>query len=181
MNKLIKLSFVILMLLSTSAIYAQDTYGLPTEEVTGKIYYKEIVNVPGTTSELYRRAQKWMHSFFRNASSVIRLMDEENGVIEGRRQFKVTTTDKKGRVQPAGTIKYTFRIEMKDGKYRIRLYDFKQADHSGKPLESWFDDTDPKAKALHEQIFKQVDADAKKLMASLKKGMQPKEIKDDEW
>jgi hypothetical protein len=181
MNKLIGFSLVLFFLAFSSNTFAQDTYGLPTDEATGKIYYKEVVEVPGTKSELYRRAQKWLHSFFRNTSSVIRLLDEEKGVVEGRRQIKVTTTDKKGRVQPAGAVKYTFRIDLRDGKYRVRLFDFKMANNSAKPLESWFEDTDPKAKALHAQIFKQIDADAKKLLASLKKGMRPTEIKDEEW
>ncbi len=181
MNTLIKLSIITFIFLISSNLYSQDTYGLPTDELTGKIHYQEVVEVEGTQNELYRRAQKWLHTFFRNASSVIKRLDEENGMIEGRRQIKVITLDKRGREQAAGTIKYTFRIESKDGKYRVRLFDFKQAANSGKEIESWFDETNPKAKALHKQIFKQIDEDAKKLMDSLKKGMRPKEIKAEEW
>jgi len=181
MNLLIKISIVFSMLIITTNLFGQDTYGLPTDELTGKIHYQEVVKMDGTKSELYHRAQKWLHTFFRNASSVIKHLDEENGLVEGRRQFKVTTKDKKGREQAAGTIKYTFKIEVKDGRYRVRLFDFKQASNSGKAIESWFDDTDPKAKELHAQIFKQLDNDAKKLLASLKKGMRPTEIKEEEW
>jgi len=181
MKLLVKMSIVFSMLIISTNLFSQDTYGLPIDEATGKIHYQEVVKMDGTQTELFHRAQKWLHTFFRNASSVIKRLDEENGVIEGRRQFKVTTKDKKGREQAAGTIKYTFKIEVKDGKYRIRLYDFKQATNSAKNLESWFEDSDPKAKAKHEQIFKQLDADAKKLMASLKKGMRPTEIKTEDW
>lgn len=181
MNNIIKLFIVTFTILISSNLYSQDTYGLPTDELTGKIHYQEVVEVEGSQNELYRRAQKWLHTFFRNASSVIKRLDEENGMIEGRRQIKVFTLDKKGREQAAGNIKYTFKIEAKDGKYRVRLYDFKQASNSAKELESWFDTEDPKARELQAQIFKQIDEDAKKLLASLKKGMRPTEIKTEEW
>ena len=181
MKQLIKLFAVTLIVLISSKVYSQDTYGMPTDELTGKIHYQEVVKMEGTKDELFIRAQKWLHTFFRNASSVIKRLDQENGVIEGRRQFNVITKDKKGREKPAGVIKYTFRIEVKDGKYRVRLFDFKQAGSGGKAIEAWFDDTDEKQKAIHSQIFKQIDDDAKKLLASLKKGMRPTEIKTEEW
>lgn len=181
MNNLIKIGLFSLLFIISGSIYSQEYYGMPTDEATGKIHYQQVEKTDGTKAELYRRAQKWLHTFFRNASSVIKRLDEENGTIEGRRQFKVTTVDKKGRVQEAGTIKYTFVIEIKEGKYRVRLFDFKEANNSGKPIESWFEDTDPKAKEIHAQIFKQIDADVKKLIASLKKGMMPTEIKTEEW
>jgi hypothetical protein len=181
MKQLIKLFTITLIVLISSKVYSQDTYGMPTDELTGKIHYQEVVKMDGTKDELFIRAQKWLHTFFRNASSVIKKLDQENGVIEGRRQFHVTTKDKKGREQEAGVIKYTFRIEVRDGKYRVRLFDFKQAASGGKALEDWFGDTDEKRKVLHAQIFQQVDADAKKLLASLKKGMRPTEIKAEEW
>ena len=181
MNIIFKSLFLGLILLVSSKVSAQDTYGLPVDEATGKIHYQEIVKEDGTKDELYVRGQKWLHTFFRNASSVIKKLDQENGVIEGRRQFNVITKDKKGREKAAGIIKYTFRIELKEGKYRVRLYDFKQASNGSKPVEAWFEDTDEKQKALHAQVFKQIDDDTKKLLASLKKGMRPTEIKAEEW
>ena len=181
MRPLIKLFAVTLIVLISSKVYSQDTYGMPTDELTGKIHYQEVVKMAGTKDELFIRAQKWLHKFFRNASSVIKRLDQENGLIEGRRQFNVITKDKKGREKPAGIIKYTFKIEVKEGKYRVRLFDFKQAGSGGKAVEAWFDDKDEKQKEIHAQIFKQIDDDAKKLLASLKKAMRPTEIKTEEW
>lgn len=181
MNKLIKYFTLAIIIMISSKVYSQETYDMPTDESTGKIHYKEVVKVDGSKDELYIRAQKWLHTFFRNSSSVIKKLDQENGIMEGRRQFNVITKDKKGREKPAGVIKYTFRIELKEGKYRIRLFDFKQAASGGVAVEAWFDDTDEKQIAIHTQIFKQIDDDAKKLIASLKKGMRPTEIKTDDW
>jgi len=181
MNNFFKSLLFGLILIISSKATAQNTYGLPIDEATGKIHYQEVVKVDGTKNELYIRGQKWLHTFFRNTSSVIKKLDLENGIIEGRRQFKVITKDKKGREKAAGIIKYTFRIEIRDGKYRIRLFDFKQTSNGGKALESWFENTDKKQIAIHTQIFKQVDDDAKKLIASLKKGMRPTEIKTEDW
>jgi len=182
MNKWIRLSVITLFMIITSKAFSQEnTYGFPIDEETGKIHYKEVVQVNGMQNDLYLRAQKWLHEFFTNASSAIRRLDQDNGLIEGRRVLKVTVKDKKGRVKPAGSIKYTFRIELKDNRYRVRLFDFVQASAGSKPLENWFEDTDKKAKAIHAQIFEQVKADVEKLLASLKKGMRPKEIKVDEW
>lgn len=182
MNKLIRISVIALLVIITSKVYSQDnTYGFPIDQETGKIHYKEVVKVNGMQNDLYIRAQKWLHEFFRNASSAIRRLDQDNGLIEGRRVMKVVVKDKKGREKPAGSIKYTFRIELKDNKYRVRLFDFVQASAGSKPLENWFEDTDEKVKEIHAQIFEQVKEDVNKLLASLKKAMRPKEIKVDEW
>lgn len=181
MSKILKFGIIVLLFFTSANIFAQETHGLPTDELTGKIYYKKVVDVSGTKDELYHRGQKWLHTFFRNASSAIRLLDQEAGVIEGRRVFKAQILDKKGRPSSEISIKYTFRIEMKDGKYRVLLYDFKQGGSNGKEVEAWFDDKDPKAQAIHEQVYKQINEDANKLIASLQKGMRPKEIKHEEW
>ncbi len=181
MNKLIRISIIALLVIITSKAYSQDTYGFPIDEETGKIHYKEVVKVDGLQNDLYIRAQKWLHEFFRNASSAIRKLDQDHGIIEGRRVLKVVVKDKKGREKPAGSIKYTFRIEVKDNKYRVRLFDFVQASAGSKPLENWFEESNEKAKEIHAQILEQVKEDVKKLIASLKKGMRPKEIKVDEW
>jgi len=126
MHKIIRFFTITLIVLISSKVYSQETYGVLIDEVTGKTHCQEVVKMEGAKDELYVRAQKWLHTFFRNASSVIKKLDQENGVIEGRRQFNVITKDKKGRETAAGVIKYTFRIELKDGKYRVRLFDFKQ-------------------------------------------------------
>jgi len=181
MNRIFTISIITFLILISSNAFSQNTYGFPIDETTGKIHYKEVVEVKGMKNDLYIRAQKWLHEFFRNASSVIRKLDQEKGIIEGRRVLKTVVKDKKGREKPSGSIKYTFRIELKDGKYRYRLFDFVQASTGSKPLELWFEDTDEKAKEIHAQIFQQVKDDVEKLVASLKKGMRPKKIEVDEW
>jgi len=181
MTNVLKISIISFFILISAKVYSQDTYGFPIDETTGKIHYKEVVKVDGMQNDLYIRAQKWLHEFFRNASSVIRKLDQDHGVIEGRRVMKTVVKDKKGREKPAGNIKYTFRIEVKDGRYRVRLFDFVQASAGSKPLENWFEDTDEKVKAIHTQIFEQIKNDVKTLLASLKKGMRPKKIEVDEW
>ncbi|MCK5857544.1 MAG: DUF4468 domain-containing protein [Bacteroidales bacterium] len=181
MNKIIKISIITLFVIISTNAFSQNTYDFPIDETTGKIHYKEVVTVEGIKNDLYIRAQKWLHVFFRNASSAIRKLDQENGIIEGRRVFKTVVKDKKGKEKPSGNIKYTFRIEVKDGRYRVRLFDFVQATTGSKPLEIWFEDTDEEAIKIHAQIFQQVKEDVEKLIASLKKGMRPKVIEVDEW
>lgn len=159
----------------------RNTYNMPIDKETGKITYVEVVKEDGTTVELYDRAFLWAKKYFVNISSAIKTRDREAGLMSGTQRFKVQSTDKKGIKVDAGVISFEFTIEFKDGRYRFKATDFKQADNAGNSVEAWFDDTNEKAIPIHKEIFEQIDTETKALILSLKEGMKPVVEVNDEW
>lgn len=172
---------VLLCLFFLKPSFAQSTYNLPIDESSGRITYKEVVTESGTKDEFFDRMYAWTKKSYPNISSIISKMDKDNGVFELNLKIKFTTTDKKGKITDGGTASYIFKIEMKEGRYRIIAYDFKQFGGYGNDLEIWFKDTTPESIAIHSQHFAQLDAEVKKVIASLKEGMKPKVEVKDEW
>lgn len=182
MKNLISLLFVLVLSYSFySSSVEKNTYGMPVDPETGKIIYTEVVNEKGDAGVLFDRAYSWAKAYFPNFSSAIKTRDHEAGLIEGNTRFKVHSTDKKGKKVDAGIISFDFKIEFKDGKYRVICTKFTQADNSGNAVEEWFEDTNEKAIPIHEEIFKQIDAETKNFIASLKVGMKPTVESTDEW
>ena len=180
-----KYFFIVMILFISSAFYIidgiTDNYDMPVDAKTGKITYKEVINEPGKSAELYDKAYAWAKKYFVNISSTIKHRDKAAGILKGNTRFKVQTTDKKGRKVEAGAISYDFTIECKENKYRILETNFKQANNSGNPVEDWFNDVNEKAKPLHKEVFQQIDAKAKAMIISLKAGMKPVPETTDDW
>ncbi len=154
---------------------------MPIDSETGKITYIEVVAEKGSADELYERAYEWAKKYFVNISSTIKTRNKEAGLLEGNTRFKVYSTDKKGKQIDAGVISFDFKIEFKQDKYRVVETNFRQADNSGNAVEDWFDDTNEKAIPIHQEIFKQIDLEARKMIDSLKEGMKPVVKTSDEW
>jgi hypothetical protein len=170
---------LIIALIFSSQIKAQTTYDMPLKD--GKIFYQEVANQQGTPAELFNRAFEYFKDYFPNFSSAITKKDENNHVIEGIVRVNLTTTDKKGRVQKAGRIRYEFKIECKEGKYRISIYNFRMNDNSGNQLEEWFKDTNEGKVAIHTQHFQQIDKAVKEFIKKFHEGMKPEVEVDDSW
>lgn len=112
MNKLL---FIILLLAVTVSANGQPNHPLPM--VNGKIDYSEVVNVDGAKqNELHSRAKLWFADTFRSSTNVIQLDDTENGIILGK--GSVARKDKSSVL----TWHFTLKIQMKDGKYKVEIY-----------------------------------------------------------
>lgn len=174
---------IITLIISAFAFPPQNknTYNMPIDSETGKITYVEVVAEKGSADELYERAYEWAKKYFVNISSTIKTRNKEAGLLEGNTRFKVYSTDKKGKQIDAGVISFDFKIEFKQDKYRVVETNFRQADNSGNAVEDWFEDTNEKAIPIHQEIFKQIDLEARKMIDSLKEGMKPVVKTSDEW
>lgn len=170
---------IIFTLLFASTLSAQETYDMPLKD--GRIFYQEMENQTGTPEELFNRAFEYFKDYFPNFSSAITKKDEANKVIEGIARIDLTTTDKKGRTEKAGRVRYEFKVEFKEGKYRISIYNFRRNDNSGNKVEEWFNDTDAGKVEIHRQHFEQIDAAIKEFLKKFHEGMVPKEEVDDSW
>lgn len=155
---------------------------VPVDPDTKLITYQDVVTEEGNKDTLYNRAIEWINTYFKNPNEVTRIRDKENGKIMG--QYRVRMMDKDEEGNPLNStviVEYTFRIELKEGKYRYTINDFEMKAASKYPLERWLDKTDPTYNPIYEEYMSQVDLHIKDLIASMKKGMVKKVVKDDNW
>jgi len=154
---------------------------LPINENTNKIEYAGVVQVEGTAAELYTRCIAWINSFFPNASSVTRVRDSNNNVIEGLHRIRITNPIDTGSEVAAGQVQYEFKFLFRDGRYRYEINNFASREVSRVPLERWLDKTDSSHNVNTPAHLRQVDTYIKNLIDSKTKAMQPKVEIIEEW
>jgi len=171
-------AFSLFLLSVATFVWAQ----LPVDSITKKITYKEVVQVEGNKDSLYNRAIAWINFYFKNPQGVTQVRDPQNGLIIGQHRIRMVDTQKDGSKINANTVvEYTFKIEVKDGKYRYTFTDFEMKATSKFPLERWLNKADPAYTPQWETYIPQVDTHIKEVIASLKKGMLPKKKVQDNW
>lgn len=104
--------------LITLALFANLTATAQTAELI------EVVEMPGTASELYRKAERWFVDTFNEAQEVIQLRDTTTHTLVGKgaQALVFYTTGMAGISQPR-SYTYTIEVQAKEGRYRYRLYD----------------------------------------------------------
>lgn len=114
--------FVIALFFSTFISYSQPA--LPIDPDTGMIIYKEVVDVDSINkSQLYKNALSWITVKFKSAKDVIQFSDPGSGSIIAKGNFNAYMGK-----NHAGIIKFTFKIDTKDNKYK---YEFSNLSHAG--------------------------------------------------
>ncbi len=156
---------------------AQETQ-LP-QDATGKVIYEAVVHKEGLSADsLQKLAIKWVHSFYKNPSAVIK--ENKPGVIRIEHKFEVFDIDKKtGKKYKAGRVKYTLVIKFKDGRYKYELTDFKFIANRYIPIEEWLNSKDPK----HQEYLKQVNEYATNLISNLRQFIKnpPVQKEEEDW
>jgi hypothetical protein len=172
-----------LMLIAGLRLSAQETTApvMPVDPETKLITYKEVVTIQGTPAELFNRAVEWINKQYKNPVDATKVRDQASGVIEIIHRFDITRQEKEIQ-RPVGIIDYSLKIEMKDGRYRYTLTNLNRRDVSRQPIEKWLDKSDKAYSPDMEIYLKQIDDAARKLIDSLKQGMQPPiQKKPDTW
>lgn len=167
-------------MLGVPAVNAQ----IPVDEDTKMITYKEVVTQEGTPQKLYNQAMAWINATYTNAADATRVRDPENGKIEIRHRIRLYAVDKNGMktTEPLkDVVQYTLNLEFRDGRYRFVFTNFILLATTAFPLERWLDKKDPAYVPADDYYLQQVDKEVRDLIASLKKGMVPKVIKEDNW
>lgn len=172
------LIFLSVILFSVATAKAQ----VPVNPDTKLIQYQEVVNMNGPVDTLYNRGLRWVNSFFKNPTSVITGSDPATGVITGAHRVAMNDKDEDGNVIKSNTIvEFKFKIEAKENRYRYTIEEFRMKAVSAFPLERWLDKTDPQYNPKWEDYLSQVDTHIRALIADMKKGMEPKAVKSDNW
>lgn len=137
MKKIIALLFII----SSGLLVRAQEEGkpeIPVDPNTKLITFQEVVQEKGTKPELFNRASEWLHHYFKQPVYVTQVRDAATGIIKGKHQFELFYFE--GEIKKrAGLIKYEFRIECRDGRYRYTIDNFVLTQTSRYPCETWLD------------------------------------------
>jgi hypothetical protein len=95
---------------------------LPTKE--GVIFYEEVVEIGSgkKKDDLYRAAREWFVETYNNAESVLQLDDKEDGKLMGKALYTYSVSSRfdSERIN----LKFILNLDIRDGKYRYRIYSF---------------------------------------------------------
>ncbi|MEG2069814.1 MAG: DUF4468 domain-containing protein [Bacteroidales bacterium] len=174
------------LIVITINIYAQKEASipypeLPMDENTGLVTYKEVIQQPGTSQELFDRAMLWVKSFYKNTSEVIKSSDRETGAIEMRSSVRIYVVKPDGTMAFKNIVYYNFKLECRSGRYRYTITDFNEKAASAAPIEVWLKSENPKWEIGQYAYLNQIDEQIRALVESLEEGMNPPKVIIDEW
>lgn len=189
-----KISLLLIVVFSSynMSIFAQNTYDLPLD-ADGKIEYKKVVEEKADAETLYNRAMTWITANIRNHALKVTLLDESNRVIEAYKKFNIEfdiETEVKGfgglntKTETKSykiMVRYDFKLEFKEGRYRIVLNNFRMASDSGIPVERYFEDEDEEKQEYYEKFFESLDSNAKSFIEAIQQALKEAEEVDDSW
>lgn len=179
MIRKISAAFTFFVLVALFSNAQDNTTQYPIDKDTQLITYQEVVTQSGTADELYIRAIEWINTKYKNPADVCRVRNRESGVIEILHRFEIINDEENNKLI-AGIVNYTLKIEFKPGRYRYTLSDLTLRQSSRFPIEKWMDKTDKMYSPLWDSYLKQVNRQSLELVESLKAGMQPPVIKEEE-
>lgn len=157
----------------------------PIDDKTGQITYSEVVPIEGKSKEdLNISAKKWFVNTFKSAQEVIQLEDRDQGVIVGKGNLGVTLSMLSS--QNVGYVRFTVKIEVKEGRYRYSFTDFWHEVGSSTAVSPGDLRASKPGGGLLSMgmknwngIKEQTDQNVKAMIASLAKDMQAKSDVDD--
>jgi hypothetical protein len=108
------LSFLVLLITVSSTLFSQDYLIEPTVIEVDSSHTKE---------DIYTSVQVYLAEVYGDQREVIRLADPDQGLIVGKGLEENYTLGIFGEKTPSGFWEYTFKIEVKDGRYRYSIYE----------------------------------------------------------
>lgn len=183
-----KLLFVLSVLTSSAVALGQKTLPSPpamprNPEDTSKIYYMEVVEMPGINKdELFRRGRILLNNYYKNPGGIIQEVDSLNGKIILLPQFPTYRTLKNGVKAQSAIVRYYIELGFKEGKYRFQIHDIHLKDDSYIPIEKLFKGDDPNVEDNYNTLT-EAHIYFQELIADLKKEMNEPSSKEkkDEW
>lgn len=124
-----KICLLLLSLIVISGVKAEE-YGQP-------LTVDEVIQAPGkTTSEIYTSVKVWFANAMRSAQHVIQYDDAATAHIIG----KVSVPFEVGGMtwyMLSGHIDFTIDVQARDGRFRVRMYDFMHEANPNKYGDAW--------------------------------------------
>lgn len=78
-----------------------------------------------------QNAKRWFVDTFKDAKEVIQLEDAATNTIVGKGSFKYKPTINNSSQGRVGSMQFSVEVGCKDGRYRVRFYDFTHVAISG--------------------------------------------------
>jgi hypothetical protein len=124
MNKLFTLLLTLLVTFSAVAQKAEQSTVTEFPVKEGKLYYEGVVDVPATSkqADLYRTGRTWFVDTYVDAKEVLQLDDKADGKMMGKGRYKYSFLN--GINISQVLMRFTLALDVKDGKYRYRMYNF---------------------------------------------------------
>jgi hypothetical protein len=171
------------LLVTVFALSQSDiTDSIPVDQNSQLITFQEVVQQEGTKEELFNRASEWLHHYFEQPVYVTNVRDAATGVIKGKHQFEIYFYEKEVKKR-AGLIKYYFKIECREGRYRYTLDNFVLTQASKYPCEQWLDTSHRDYNEQWKDYLREIrDYAINNFAASLKEYMVPDvKVEEEEW
>jgi hypothetical protein len=185
MKKIFILTVILISGLFTNAqkVEVVGTERIPVDPNTKLITFQAVVEEEGTKKELFNRASEWLHHYFKQPVYVTQVRDAASGVIKGKHQFELYRYEKDSVRLIAGMIKYSFKIECKENRYRYTLDNFLLTQASRYPCEKWLDTKDRDYNEQWNIYLEQIRSYAlDDFAASLIEYMVPEvQVEEEEW
>lgn len=170
------LFILIFSFILSNGINGQETYLDVFPQQNGKVTYSAVIQTEGfSKDELHKRAKRWVA----NNCETIKIDDEDLIVCQGVFVMRI--------YQIFGGydnlyVTQTMTIQLKDGRYKYEISDFRLKHYSVSSGNSYFDDDpieDYRKPICPNKQIKQIDTKVKDLIASLDQAM--KTPIDDNW
>lgn len=123
----------ILMVVALSVnVFAYGQNDIPFKD--GLVFYEATDSASGSNGALFVKSNEWLSKVFKTARYVTESQDKDLGVILAKGNGDIVS---KGLAYSPNS-KFAIKINVKDGKYRIQVYDI-SITHTGmyRPIE-WF-------------------------------------------
>jgi hypothetical protein len=153
--KTVLLTLILLTTLHSGFTQSDTTQTDNIFPLKDNVIFYEIIDstLKGVSKEqLYTRAKTWVIRTFNYPRAVTEMDDKENGIIMGKGAFDYVTPMVQMSIQ-RGTIKYTFKITVRDNKYRFQIFDLLRENNS--PVSEWYQEN--KTKTKRKYIIKQFE------------------------
>ncbi|MDR2406603.1 MAG: DUF4468 domain-containing protein [Bacteroidales bacterium] len=186
MNKTSRILGIVFVMISLCSFGQKTVYSsfpdMPIDENTKLVTYKNVVQMKGTSAELYDRAYQWANKHYKNPVAVIQKGNKQQGILECVSNIPIYTLAKDGVTRvAAGYVYYTLTIEARENRYRYTITNLYKKEQAQFPIEKWLDPSRPEWTTVRYDHLHQIDEGVKKLMESIEGGMQPPKVIVDEW
>lgn len=123
-------------------IEIKKLYGELLSEQSGgnPIFFSRVIDVPNMTKdELFDLIMEWLTTAYKNITSVIQLSNKQQGLIVLKGNHVWNTPKGFGNQWFNGRISHTIKIQVKDNKFKIEMFDL---NHNGSAHVGTYSDSD---------------------------------------
>ncbi len=178
---------------------------LPVDSTTGRVAFKETVNIYNTSqSQLFTRAHEWINFYFKSDKEYILVNDKAVGKLTSALHFDVTIPARDTlnannetihvKKTDAGYWRFSFIFEAKDGRYKLILTDFTHNEKVFSNLTQTYNEVASGGKIENQNALnskypnktwlefkQQVETRAKKLIVNLQNYIVDHKFKEPTW